>query len=630
MQDQASSARAVGEGTNTRVAPDCVTLLRESACCAAQARTGLTSALHLVRSLPMNSSASRASRAHCGLLKDRAVLDNENDEGAVEYKWCLADVSADRIRHLVTQMQFRISEGAGQCVYEIGVADNGVPLGLEDTAFDRSLETVRRMADELDVVADVVYERTVSTTPRRRCAEVRVRRLVDTCTINLVFMGECGAGKSTLTGVLSSDCLDDGNGRARQAVFVHADELRGDGSTLCPSRRSLTIARRRDGNGPPHHDKCTIIDLPGDKQRQTAMWSELLARRNAIVALVCSAVSPVSQRYCELVSNLKALAIDFFFVLTHSDAATTADQRSRMHEVHELVAKHAGISTKAVQSPVSPLRRTESTDMFMSLDDESEVNSDRAEVPLFFVSSLTGNGLSDLKSYVAMRTQAVRQRAEDGNSAPLADVVVRRLCRPDDMVVVLGCVVDGRVSVGDTLQLGPIDRCNPYLPVRVDSIQVDHEFTSMARCGDDAGFALSGPGADFLNGSGPALRVTRLRLVTQPLELAYEIEVACAGPPRACDLAALAVPTHLVCDGAVVPVNVIEANSDTSLLRVVRGMHVVVSPGRLALLTSPKSAMGVPVHVRLVKGLSAWSDDTDDAESPATRPGSQDSSSERP
>ena len=38
-------------------------------------------------------------------------LGQEDDEGSVEYKRKLVDPSADRLKHLTTQMQFRLTEG---------------------------------------------------------------------------------------------------------------------------------------------------------------------------------------------------------------------------------------------------------------------------------------------------------------------------------------------------------------------------------------------------------------------------------------------------------------------------------------------------------------------------------------
>lgn len=46
-------------------------------------------------------------------------LGQEDHTGPIEYKYMLLAPSPDRIENLCTQMNFRLSEGAGQAVYEV-------------------------------------------------------------------------------------------------------------------------------------------------------------------------------------------------------------------------------------------------------------------------------------------------------------------------------------------------------------------------------------------------------------------------------------------------------------------------------------------------------------------------------
>ena len=68
------------------------------------------------------------------------------EEGNVEYKLKLLNPSSSRFEHLVTQMKWRLQEGRGEAIYEIGVADCGFLKGLPHTELTMSLETVKRMA----------------------------------------------------------------------------------------------------------------------------------------------------------------------------------------------------------------------------------------------------------------------------------------------------------------------------------------------------------------------------------------------------------------------------------------------------------------------------------------------------
>lgn len=47
----------------------------------------------------------------------------------------------------MTQMKWRLREGRGEAIYEIGVADNGLLLGLSENDLTLSLNTLNRMAD---------------------------------------------------------------------------------------------------------------------------------------------------------------------------------------------------------------------------------------------------------------------------------------------------------------------------------------------------------------------------------------------------------------------------------------------------------------------------------------------------
>ena len=72
--------------------------------------------------------------------------------GNVEYKLKLLNPTASRFEHLVTQMKWRLREGQGEAIYEIGVADNGLLRGLSDMEMDDSIATLKKMADRYDGV----------------------------------------------------------------------------------------------------------------------------------------------------------------------------------------------------------------------------------------------------------------------------------------------------------------------------------------------------------------------------------------------------------------------------------------------------------------------------------------------
>ena len=153
--------------------------------------------------------------------------------------------------HFLFASKFRLSEGHGSAIYEIGVADDGSFVGLSPQDMEVSLQTLQRMADFLK--ADVTILRRVSVestqqvdtsstedgsgTPgvARRClstnigspqtdpeylvVEARVTsRLAEEhhfLEIRVALIGGPDAGKSTLLGRLAHGIADNGRGKAR-------------------------------------------------------------------------------------------------------------------------------------------------------------------------------------------------------------------------------------------------------------------------------------------------------------------------------------------------------------------------------------------------------------------------------
>jgi len=71
-------------------------------------------------------------------------LPPEVERGNIEYKLKLIDPSPTRFERLVTQMKWRLQEGLGEAIYEIGVGDNGSLYGLNEEDLTKSLDTLKQ------------------------------------------------------------------------------------------------------------------------------------------------------------------------------------------------------------------------------------------------------------------------------------------------------------------------------------------------------------------------------------------------------------------------------------------------------------------------------------------------------
>ncbi|PIN88317.1 hypothetical protein AB205_0198660 [Aquarana catesbeiana] len=127
-------------------------------------------------------------------------------------------------------MKWRLQEGRGEAVYQIGVEDNGLLVGLSEEEMKASLHTLHRMAEKVGADITVLREREVdydSDSPRK-ITEVLIRKVPDNqqfLDLRVAVLGNVDSGKSTLLGVLTQGELDNGRGRARLNLFRHLHEI---------------------------------------------------------------------------------------------------------------------------------------------------------------------------------------------------------------------------------------------------------------------------------------------------------------------------------------------------------------------------------------------------------------------
>lgn len=83
-------------------------------------------------------------------------LEPEQDgTGNVEYKFQILPSSADRFDRLVTQLNWRLTEGDGLCMYEVGVLDDGTLAGIPMEDMRKSLANLCAMAQVLDAKTEI-------------------------------------------------------------------------------------------------------------------------------------------------------------------------------------------------------------------------------------------------------------------------------------------------------------------------------------------------------------------------------------------------------------------------------------------------------------------------------------------
>lgn len=375
-------------------------------------------------------------------------------------------------------MNFRLTEGHGEAIYWLGVADDGAPLGLSDEHLLASISTLLHLSLQLGVE---LYIMAVKQGFSGRVAKLLVRRTCvnnDIADIRICACGDAGVGKSTLLGVLISGNLDDGHGKAR--IFRHRHELE-QGLTSSMTRELIGVDSEgkllhRDilfSSWPQIQEQSEklimLVDLAGSHKYLKTTLFGLMSQSPDYVVLTIDGHSGLTATAEEQLSIISALGIPMVIVLTKIDKC------SRTHLDKVLV--RLSRATRALDSPKEIKPGTSDSLKNWPLE---------LYIPVFPVSCVTGQGMEEFQDFLG----GLEKLGHSVDVEPFqfcADEVFNKAVG----VVVSGTILRGSVSVGDALLLGP-DPDGYYSRVGVTSVQVYRVSVASASAGQAASLALTG------------------------------------------------------------------------------------------------------------------------------------------
>lgn len=423
---------------------------------------------------PLSESESAASRSSLEeerpLREDADDLLPEDDEGSVEYKWRLVNPSPDRFAQLVTQLNFRLSEGNGEAIYELGVEDNGRKKGLPPSVLASSLETLTRMAHELGSETQVLRE---GDGKEGRVAQVLVRKvpktLEDYLDIRIAVAGNVDSGKSTLIGVLTgSGALDNGRGLARSQIFTHKHELETGRTSavsqaiigFAPTGEIVNYTNVRNLSWSDVVEKAskvlTLFDLAGHERYLKTTVFGLTAHAPDFCMLVVGANMGVLRMTKEHLAITLALKVPVYIVITKIDLAPQHVYEQTVNHLVKLL-KSPGAGKKL---PVMVKGMDEVT-----LSAQNIVN-DRV-VPIFSLSNVTGEGLDLLRAFLNLVPS--RRNWREHMDKPAEFAIDETFVVPGVGTVVAGTTTSGAVALGQVLNLGPDGR-GKFVKAQVKSV----------------------------------------------------------------------------------------------------------------------------------------------------------------
>ena len=73
-------------------------------------------------------------------------LEPEYDDGRIEYKLNLDNMSSFKFQKYISQMRYRLQEGNGTAIYVIGVLDSGIIYGLNRLQILTAIRVFKKMS----------------------------------------------------------------------------------------------------------------------------------------------------------------------------------------------------------------------------------------------------------------------------------------------------------------------------------------------------------------------------------------------------------------------------------------------------------------------------------------------------
>ncbi|KAL6425067.1 hypothetical protein ACFW04_009401 [Cataglyphis niger] len=434
-------------------------------------------------------------------------LPPEPEQGNIEYKLKLINPSSQRFEHLVTQMKWRLREGHGEAIYQIGVEDNGKLAGLTKEEMKASLKTLKDMASRLGANIRILRERAITSSTNKtltsqnrnnninkeekKVAEVLVKKLrkddredqdsiVD---LRLAVIGAQDAGKSTLLGVLTQGELDNGRGRARLNMLRHLHEIK-TGRTSSISHEIigfdstghiLNYAEMATAEEICEHASkvVTFIDLAGHrKYLRTTVLGLTGYSPHHVMLVVAPPLNEASQEHMVLCLALK---LPFFIVVNKIDLGF-CDMSETLIQLENAMMT-LGYPKQLVLF---------SNNDIPSWDYTSDV------IPVFSVSCVTGEGLEGLTAFIKNLAPYEMNSIDSDSESCLFQIDetfrVAGLTQP----VLGGLLVKGAIAPGTRLLVGPLPD-GEFSPVRVVSLHRNKAPCCLVRASQSASLTLAPP-----------------------------------------------------------------------------------------------------------------------------------------
>ncbi|XP_065212042.1 GTP-binding protein 1 [Planococcus citri] len=380
-----------------------------------------------------------------------------------------------------------LMDGNGDLLLEVGVGD--VPgiedPGLSTNEYECSISNLKAIASQINAHCIELNRRKVDEGFAGHCLIRKLLSEQDFIEIRIAVVGNVDAGKSTLLGVLTHGELDNGRGQARQKLFRHKHEME-SGRTSSVGNDILgfdvegNIVNKADHGSLDWVKICerstkviTFIDLAGHERYLKTTVFGMTGHAPDFGMLMIGANAGIVGMTKEHLGLALALNVPVFVVVTKIDMCPPNVLEETLKMLNRILR-----SQGCRKVPI----------MIKSVDDvvmgAKNMLCERL-CPIFLVSSVTGENLHFLKTFLNLLSTRVSFNNEDPAEFQIDDIYTV----PGVGVVVSGITLKGVVRVNDTLLLGP-DPVGHFISTSIRSIHRKRMLVKEVRGGQTASFAL--------------------------------------------------------------------------------------------------------------------------------------------
>jgi len=381
-------------------------------------------------------------------------MEPEKEDGNVEYKLKLVDKGKERIESLATQMRYRCIEGGGECIYNLGVEDDGQIVGITEKEYDETIKNINLIADKNNYSVNILT--IVNVKEDKKIYEVLIReknenKYID---IKVAVAGNVDSSKTTIVGCLITGKNDNGRGLTRSFVFNYVHELK-SGRTSSITHQILgfdydgKVVNYQGVNKPSWTEiiqksakVISFFDLAGHEKYLKTTILGLTSSFPDICMIMVDAnngIKPMTKEHIFLCVTLK---IPFIIIVSKIDICK--DRPNILKETIQGInkfLKFPGIRRIAIQI------KNQDDIVLLAKNIYSE-----SITPIFKTSCVTGEGLEKLKTFLNI----VGKRNLNNGDDDIVEFYIDHVFNVIGFGTVLGGhLISGKINIGDKLFIGP-------------------------------------------------------------------------------------------------------------------------------------------------------------------------------